>query len=118
MDALQLLVDLHRPAQRQGPGSDATTRQALAMTGLDRCRPLQIADIGCGTGAASLLLAEALDAQITAVDFLPEFLTELTIRAQAAGLADRISTLPASMDALPFADQSLDMIWSEGAVYN
>lgn len=34
------------------------------------------------------------------------------------GLADRISTLACSMDNLPFADEELDVIWSEGAIYN
>ena len=67
----QLLIDHHRPATRQGPGGKAETRQAMALAGLDRSRRLKIADIGCGTGASTVLLAEELDAEITAVDFLP-----------------------------------------------
>ncbi|HNR12259.1 MAG TPA: SAM-dependent methyltransferase, partial [Thermodesulfobacteriota bacterium] len=35
---LQLLVDLHRHALRQGPGGEAETRQALKLAGLDRSR--------------------------------------------------------------------------------
>lgn len=70
---LQLLIDLHRPATRQGPGGEAETRQAVALAGLDRSRHLKIADIGCGTGASTILLAKELDAEITALDFLPEF---------------------------------------------
>lgn len=30
----------------------------------------------------------------------------------------RIETLAASVDALPFEEQSFDAIWSEGAIYN
>jgi len=118
MDDLQLLRDLHRPAARQGPGGEAETRQALELAGLDRSRRLKIADIGCGTGASTLLLAGELDAEITAVDFLPEFLQELRSRAHDHGVADRIAALNCSMDALPFAAGELDAIWSEGAVYN
>jgi ubiquinone/menaquinone biosynthesis C-methylase UbiE len=120
MDApqLQLLVDLHKPATRQGPGGDAETRRALELAGLDRSRPLRIADIGCGTGASSLLLARELDADITAVDFLQDFLDELQSRARALGVADRISTRNCSMDDLPFAEHEFDVIWSEGAIYN
>jgi SAM-dependent methyltransferase len=79
---------------------------------------LAIADIGCGTGASTLVLARELDAQITAVDFLPQFLAKLEDAAGRAGLKDRITTLSASMEALPFAEASYDAIWSEGAIYN
>ena len=34
------------------------------------------------------------------------------------GLADRINTRVASMDELNFDEESLDVIWSEGAIYN
>lgn len=92
--------------------------RALELAGLDRSRHLKVADIGCGTGASSILLAKELDAHITAVDFLPEFLDELQSRADDQGVADRITTLNCSMDDLPFADGEFDVIWSEGAVYN
>lgn len=90
MDDFQLLIDLHRPAKRQGPGGDAETKLAMELAGLDRSRPLKIADIGCGTGASTILLAKELDADITAVDFLPEFLDELQARAKEATLAKSI----------------------------
>jgi len=115
---LQLIVDLHRPATRQGPGGEAETRQAMALAGLDRSRHLKIADIGCGTGASTILLAKELDAEITAVDFLPEFLDELQTRARDHGVAEKINTLSCSMEALPFSDEEFDIIWSEGAIYN
>lgn len=119
MQHLDLLIDLHQPNQRQGPGGDAQTELALQLSGLDRAAPLTVADIGCGTGAASLLLARLLpQAQITAVDFLPAFLAELQQRSCAAGVAGRVTALDASMDALPFADGRFDLLWSEGAIYN
>lgn len=114
----QLLIDLHRPAERQGPGGDAETRRALELAGLDRSRPLKIADIGCGTGAATILLARELDAHITAVDFLQEFLDELQARANENGVVILSATLNCSMEDLPFAEGEFDVIWSEGAVYN
>ena len=118
MDELQLLVDLHKSAHRQGPGGDAETEKALDLAGIERSAPLEIADIGCGTGASTLLLARLLQARITAVDFLPDFLDVLDRQAEALGVADRVSTLACSMDELPFADEALDVIWSEGAIYN
>lgn len=115
---MQLLIDLHRSNSRQGPGGDAESKRAMELAGLDRSRPLNIADIGCGTGASTILLAKELNADITAVDFLPEFLDELQARASDHGVADRITTLNCSMDALPFTEGEFDVLWSEGAVYN
>jgi SAM-dependent methyltransferase len=114
-----LMVDLHREGSRQGPGSDEETLHALELTRLDRATGLQVADIGCGTGASTLVLASRLpNAQIIAVDLFPEFLDVLTERARAAGCSEQIETLAESMDSLPFAAESLDLIWSEGAIYN
>ena len=118
MDDYKLLIDLHKQGHRQGPGGDAETETALNMAIVDRTAPLKVADIGCGTGASTLVLANLLNAQITAVDFLQEFLDVLKEKAESMGVADRISTLACSMDNLPFADEELDVIWSEGAIYN
>lgn len=118
MDGFELLIDLHKDGLRQGPGGDAETEHALNLAMLDRTTPLKVADIGCGTGASTLVLAKCLNAEITAVDFLRDFLDVLEQRATAAGVADKISVLECSMDALPFADGEFDVIWSEGAIYN
>lgn len=114
-----LLVDLHLEGERQGPGSVEETLRALAHTRLDKSAPLSVADIGCGTGASTLVLAENLpNARITAVDLFAEFLTVLASNAEKAGVSERIHTIEGSMDALPFANESFDLIWSEGAIYN
>lgn len=118
MDYMQILIDLHKDAVRQGPGGNEQTRLAITLSGLQGKHNLKVADIGCGTGASTLVLAEELDAHITAVDFLPEFLDKLEVAAAEAGLADRITTLPQSMDDLSFKRGELDAIWSEGAIYN
>ena len=118
MDPTDLLIDLHLRQHRQGPGSDEATQRALALSGLETGRELKVADIGCGTGASTLVLAGALDADITAVDLFPAFLEQLQRRAEAAGVADRITCSAASMDDLNFDERALDAIWSEGAIYN
>lgn len=118
MEDYQLLIDLHKDADRQGPGGDAETKMAIDISIVDRAAPLKIADIGCGTGASTLCLAQQLNTQITAVDFLPDFLEVLKSKADRAGLSDKISTLAYSMDNLPFGDGEFDVIWSEGAIYN
>lgn len=113
-----LLIDLYKDGDRQGPGSDAATRKALALVGYPRDASLRVADIGCGTGGQTLVLAEHPGMRITAVDLFPEFLEILEERARSKGVADRITTRVQSMDALDFSDGELDLIWSEGAIYN
>ena len=118
MEDYHLLIDLHKGANRQGPGGDAETEKALGLAMIDRTAPLKIADIGCGTGASTLLLARLVNAQITAVDLFQEFLEILEGRAKHMGLSEKITTLVCSMDNLPFGDEEYDVIWSEGAIYN
>jgi SAM-dependent methyltransferase len=118
MDEFELLIDLHRGNDRQGPGSDEETEMALALARIGHRGPLKIADIGCGTGASTLVLARLLDAEIVAVDFLQDFLDVLDERAEREGLSGKITTLCCEMDNLPFEPEAFDVIWSEGAIYN
>ena len=114
-----LLIDLHKGNKRQGPGSDEQTIQALQLAGLvGSSETLKIADIGCGNGASALVLAENLNATITAVDLFQNFLDVLSEDADKKGVAHKIKTLAVSMEELPFEEASLDVIWAEGAIYN
>jgi SAM-dependent methyltransferase len=114
-----LMVDLHCDGERQGPGGKEQTTLALKLSGIDPQSTVEVADIGCGTGASTLVLADQLpNARITAVDLFPEFLKVLEEDARDAACSDRVRPTVGSMDALPFADESLDLIWSEGAIYN
>jgi len=114
-----LLIELHKGNKRQGHGSDEQTLQALRLAGLmDTLERLQVADIGCGTGASTLTLAENLNAEITAVDLFQDFLDILNAEAAERDLADKFTTLAGSMESLAFEDASLDTIWAEGSIYN
>lgn len=118
-EELKLLVDLYSGTERQGPGGTEQTRLAISLSGLTPSLPsLKIADVGSGTGAASLVLAESLRAHVTAVDCIPSFLQRLDSRASTHGLSDQITTVECDMTELPFLPEQLDVIWSEGAIYN
>jgi cyclopropane fatty-acyl-phospholipid synthase-like methyltransferase len=118
MTELELIVDFHKDAIRQGPGSTDETLKALELTGLDQKEDLKIADIGCGTGSHTIVLAQNTNAQIIGVDLFPEFLDKLDNKAKELGLQDRITTLAKSMEDLTFDREEFDIIWSEGAIYN
>ena len=118
MEDYQLLLDLHKSANRQGPGGDAETEKALSLAMIDRTAPLKIADIGCGTGSSALLLASLLNAQVKAVDLFQDFIEVLEGAATHAPLATTRSPSLRACARLPFGDEEYDVIWSEGAIYN
>lgn len=118
MTEIDLLIDFHVDAERQGPGSDEDTLRALNFIDIKTERTLKIADIGCGSGAQTLTLAQNIDCFINAVDLFPGFLNKLNARAKDLKLENKISTLKRSMEELPFADGEYDILWSEGAIYN
>lgn len=118
MENLDLIIQLHLTQLRQGPGGEPELDLAIKLAGLDQLPQLTIADIGCGTGISSMALAGKLNAQVTSVDFLPDFTDMLVARATEYGLDNNIRTLTADMAELPFEPEQFDVIWSEGAIYN
>jgi SAM-dependent methyltransferase len=115
---LELIIDLHKNSQRQGPGSEKDTLRALDFMNLPVGQNLKVADIGCGSGGQTITLAKNINGQIAAVDVIPEFLNELKDKSRNLGLTEKILTLEKTMDDLPFNERELDLIWSEGAIYN
>lgn len=118
MTELDLLIDLHLRNHRQGPGSTTETLKAMALTGLNPASSLKVADIGCGTGASTLILARETNWQIRAVDLFPAFLNKLEKQASSTAPKQTISLAQEDMNQLSFKAQSLDLIWSEGAIYS
>lgn len=118
MTELELIIDLHKNSEMQGPGSDKETLKALDFISLPNGRELKVADIGCGSGRQTITLAQKINGQITAIDLFPEFLDELNEKSKNLGLTEKIVTLEKSMDDLLFESQEFDIIWAEGAIYN
>ncbi|RKT86646.1 Predicted N-acetyltransferase YhbS [Saccharopolyspora antimicrobica] len=114
---IEAFFALHRGLPRQSAGSDATTRHLLRQAGPLPARP-RVLDAGCGPGRSALVLAEETGGHVTAVDLHQPFLAELEQAAARRGLSDRITALPLSMAELPFPDNTFDLIWAEGSVYN
>ena len=116
----EIFLDIQRGLPRQGPGCAEATREALALCGA-LPEELSALDVGCGPGLQTMTLAEALgDAlgrPIAALDKYGEYLTQLKASCAARGLDRLVAPLQGDMEALPFAEESFDLIWSEGAAY-
>lgn len=114
---LDLICEYFAHFERQGPGSPEATRAALRFVdGLDASS--RIADLGCGTGGQTRELARHASGGITGVDLFPAFIDMFNRKAAETGLQDRVEGVVGDMGAPPFEEGSLDLIWSEGAIYN
>ena len=111
-----LFFELFSGLPRQGPGTTESTRRALGLVP-DVGPQTRVLDVGCGTGAQTLVLAETSPARIVAVDLHPPFIDELNRKARELGIADRLEGRVGDMRQLDFANDSFDLIWCEGAIY-
>jgi ubiquinone/menaquinone biosynthesis C-methylase UbiE len=103
--------------ERQGPGSKEVTLKALSF--VDNLKEdSKIVDLGCGTGGQTMTLAQHTPGEITGLDFFPEFIEVFNSNTQKLNFQNRVKGVVGSMDKLPFQKESLDLIWSEGAIYN
>jgi len=112
-----LICEYFAMLERQGPGSSEVTIKALSFID-NLTSDSKIADIGCGSGGQTLILANNTAGSIQAIDLFPQFITILNENAVKLNLQHRVHGIVGSMEDLPFKPHSLDLIWSEGAIYN
>jgi SAM-dependent methyltransferase len=65
-----------------------------------------------------MVLARHAPGSITGIDLFPLFIDLFNRNAGKLNLQDRVKGIVGSMDDLPFGDEELDLMWSEGAIYN
>jgi tocopherol O-methyltransferase len=75
-------------------------------------QPLKIIDIGCGIGGSSLYLAEKLHAEVVGITLSPVQAQRAQERSVAAGLKDKATFKVANALAIPYADNTFDVVWT------
>ena len=114
--SFDMITEYFSMLDRQGPGSEEATLKALGF--VEKLgRDAKIADLGCGTGGQTVTLAQNTSGTITALDRSERFIGILKNRLGENSLEGRVNCVVGSMDNLAFDKQSLDLIWSEGAIY-
>ena len=112
-----LICEYFSSVERQGPGSPEVTIKALSFID-NLTNKSHIADIGCGTGGQTMILAQNVLGNITGIDLFPDFINQFNQNFQKRNLQDRVKGIVGNMEELPFQNNELDLIWSEGAIYN
>jgi len=117
LSMIDLLLETHIGLEREGPGSPEMTTKALSfIDNLDAIS--RVADLGCGSGGQTMVLAQNLAGNIVGIDQFPDFINKLNDNAQKLNLQERVSGIVGSMENLPFQKEDFDLIWSEGAIDN
>lgn len=80
-------------------------------------RGRRVLDLGCGTGADSVLLA-ARGADVSAVDISPDLLALASERASLDGQAERIVPLCGSTHDIPVPDASMDLVFGNAVLHH
>jgi SAM-dependent methyltransferase len=92
------------------------------MKALSFCKPLPaspcVVDLGCGPGASTAIIATELNSPVIAIDRELSFLQSLNGKAIAAGITHLIKTQREDFQSLSIAPESVDLLWSEGAIYH
>jgi ubiquinone/menaquinone biosynthesis C-methylase UbiE len=114
---MNMIYEYFSNTERQGPGSPEITLKALSfIEGLTE--ESKIADIGCGTGGQTRVLAQNTPCEIIGVDLWRDFINQFNQNVQNNHFQDRMKGVVGDMKNLPFQEQEFDLIWSEGAIYN
>jgi ubiquinone/menaquinone biosynthesis C-methylase UbiE len=110
-----ILYEIHASLERQGPGSSEMTIKALSfLDNLDKIS--QVADLACGTGGQTMVLAQNFTGNIIGVDIYPDFIKIFNDNAKKLNLQKRVNGIVGSMENLSFQKEEFDLIWSEGAI--
>jgi SAM-dependent methyltransferase len=114
----EIFFELYEGLPRQGPGNRACAEMALGL-----CRDLPptaaVLDLGCGVGGQTLHLAELLPgARITAIDSHAPSIDRLGRTVAERGLGARVHPVVGDMARPGLPPESVDLVWSEGALYN
>jgi ubiquinone/menaquinone biosynthesis C-methylase UbiE len=114
---MNMIYEYFSNTERQGPGSPEITLKALSFVeGLTE--KSKVADIGCGTGGQTVVLAQNTPCEIIGIDLWPDFINQFNQNAKNKNLHDRVKGVVGDMKNLSFREEELDLIWSEGAIYN
>ncbi|MDD5766398.1 MAG: class I SAM-dependent methyltransferase [Candidatus Marinimicrobia bacterium] len=114
---INIIYEYFSNTDRQGPGNTKETLKALSfIDGLTE--KSKIADIGCGTGGQTMTLGQNTPCEIIGIDVWQDFINKFNQNSLKQNFQNRVKGIVGNMENLPFQEEELDLIWSEGSIYN
>jgi len=114
----ELFFELYEGLPRQGPGSRVCAEKALGLC-CDLPPMPTVLDLGCGVGGQTLHLVELLPGSlITAIDSHAPSIERLRATVFERGLGEQVRAMVGDMAEPGLPPESIDLVWSEGALYN
>nr|WP_320192653.1 class I SAM-dependent methyltransferase [uncultured Desulfobacter sp.] len=101
---VKLICQYFASLKRQGPGSPEVTIKALSFIDNLNDKSL-VADIGCGSGGQTMILAQHAPGNITGIDIFPAFIDLFNQNTEKLGLQHRVKGIVKSMEDLPYEAQ-------------
>ena len=96
-------------------GRDAT-REIAQLAGLHK--GMKVLDLGCGVGGSARTLAAEFGCYVTGIDLVEEYCQTATMLTEQVGLSHMVAFEHGDMAALPFDEQTFDVVWIEHAIMN
>jgi len=78
----------------------------------------RVLDIGAGLAGPARLLASALGCRVDCLEMSPDFCVGAALLNRLTGLDDRIAVYEGSALAMPFPDDSFDVVWMQNVGMN
>ena len=78
----------------------------------------KLLDIGCGLGGPCRMLADEFNCNVTGIDITQEFIRTAILLSKAVGLKNKVNFIQADALALPFEDESFDVVWTQHVQMN
>ena len=95
------------------PCGEAATDRLASLAGPSQSS--RILDVGSGLGGAAMRLAQRFGCSVTGLDLVESNVHTASKSAHTRGLAHLLQFQPGDATAMPFADDSFSMVWSQDA---
>ncbi|MGH8015153.1 MAG: SAM-dependent methyltransferase [Candidatus Zixiibacteriota bacterium] len=92
------------------------TAELAQQAGLDKTK--HVLDIGSGIGGPSRFMALNYGCKVTGIDLTKEYCDLAQLLADKFGLGDRLQYLNCSALAMPFENESFDVVWTQHVAMN
>lgn len=115
-DPAKVTVDDLAPLDEFHMRGREATEDLAALAGLESGD--HVVDVGCGIGGSSRFLAARCGCRVTGIDLTPEFCSTAEALTRRTGLDGQIEYRCASALAMPLADASADVAWTQHAQMN